>query len=321
MFLLESDAKGNTKVPDEILQIRQIAAESMVKAAETMACYPSTLWQRGVPDEAVVLLPCRIAYPMLELATGVMARKASCSDQALRMIAVTLNANESALGTVVAALMDLMHSFEHMASLTAELCTMVIEEPSNRLAVELVREFGRLDGLGGKAVGIKNVAPFISDLASHRPRLVLSNISHILSQLNSEPYNLRSCIVTAISHILEFLAKHQDTFNRNQADGSESEHVSPPVNGSKSQEALLQILSDRAHDSSSYTRAATMKAWARLAESRSIPKDRILDVTRIAIDRLEDKTVVVRKSAMQVRIASLASIRCLPLSSLLTCAL
>ena len=49
------------------------------------------------------------------------------------------------LGTVVAALVDLLHTYDHMATLVAELCTTVNERPTNVLAIELLREISRLD--------------------------------------------------------------------------------------------------------------------------------------------------------------------------------
>lgn len=301
MFLLESDAKGSNKVSEQILAIREVAVEAMLNATEAMASCRTTLWLRGVPDEAVVMLPCRIAYPMLELATGVLARKASCSDKMIRMIATTIDAYESSLSTVSAALMDLMHSFDHMATLTAELCTIVSEQPVNRLAVELLREIGRLEGDDGKAAGIKNIAPFISELAFLRPRLVHSNILHLLPHLDSEPYNLRSSIVTAISHILVFLAKYNDSLDATEVGKNTTEQVLPMQNNTKSQAALILILKERVHDISSYTRATSIKAWIRLLEEQAVPKEIIIDVARLAMDRLQDKTVVVRKQSMVVR--------------------
>jgi len=59
------------------------------------------------------------------------------------MIAATVNSADSLLSTVVAALVDLLCSYEHMAPLVAELCCMVNERPTNRLATELLREIGR----------------------------------------------------------------------------------------------------------------------------------------------------------------------------------
>jgi len=116
------------------------------------------------------------------------------------------------LGTVVAALVDLLHTYDHMATLVDELCTMVNERPTNVLATKLLREIGRLDtwldtsrhggltqsqsdaNLGNKASRIKNVAPIVSELAAVRPRVVLANMSLLLLHLDSEPYVLMSAM-------------------------------------------------------------------------------------------------------------------------------
>ena len=321
MFFMESEAKvassqrGENKVDNETIAARATCADAMLIAAQSMGKHRSTLWQRGVPDESVVGLPCRISYQMLESATGVVARKAASADAALGMIAATVDSADKLLGTVVAALMDLLHSYEHIAPLVAELCTMVSEEPRNRLAVELLREIGRLDAqnasggdTGGKASGIKNLAPFISELATSRPRIVLSNISLLLPHLNSEPYGLRSSIVNAIGQILVHIGKegserHDDDDEEEDHENSdESKAVVGKQSLQKSRTALLDILADRVHDVSSFTRVAVLKAWIGITQSGSLPLERLMLVTSLAIDRLQDKTVMVRRSAMQVSI-------------------
>jgi condensin complex subunit 1 len=310
MFFMESDMKGNSKVTDDVQHMRQVCADAMVIAAQTATKCRSTLWKLGVPDESVIVLPCRIAYPMLEAATGVIARKATCADQAIRMIAITTQATDSLLSTVTAALMDLMSSFEHMASITVDICNFISSNTSddnhtpsnttnNRLAVELLREIGRLDVTQeSKSVGIKYIAPFISGLAESQPRLVLRNLSHILLHLQSEPYALRSSIITATSYVLEYLGKQQHSAPSDVEDGSDES--SNLLDTTKTRTALLDILTERVYDISSYTRASALKAWIRLCQTQSIPKEQIIVVTRLAMDRLQDKTVVVRKQSMQL---------------------
>jgi condensin complex subunit 1 len=327
LFFIESEAKSeklnntvsekNSVESNETLKVRSACADAMLAAAQAMAKHRTVFWQRGVPDESVVVLPCRIAYQMLERATGVLARKAACAEQALGMIACTVDSADCLLSTVTAALMDLLHSYEHMAGLTAELCVMVSESPTNRLAVELLREIGRLDTGGGSgdgkasaASGIKFVAPFISELAAARPRLVLANLSYILPHMDSEPYNMRSSIVTAVAHILTHLAKQQQQQQQqpvpNEVDNSDNddtveEQSRAPVDVTKSRTALLDLLMDRVYDVSSFTRATVLKALISLAASGSLPKERVLPLTKLAMDRLQDKTVMVRKQSMLVR--------------------
>jgi len=139
---------------EQLAASRELCARAMLSAARSMSANANRLWRRGVPAEDVVNLPCRIAYQILEAATGVQARKACCGTEALGMIAATVdaapaNSNGSIVGTIVAALVDLLHSYEHMAALVAELCTMVNEQPTNRLAIELMREKGQRSAIRG----------------------------------------------------------------------------------------------------------------------------------------------------------------------------
>ena len=317
MHVMESEAKiGSTlktsskkrsdnQEANAMVEMRAECAQAMLMAAEKMSENRSRLWRRGVPDESVVVLPCRIAYQMLESATGVIARKAASGDEAIAMIAATVDSSESLMGTIIAALMDMMHSYEHMADICAELCSMVT---TNKLPVELIREMGRLDTNSqdtGKASGIKFVAPFINAIAESRPRLVLANISHIMPHLNSEPYYLRSAIVAAIGHIIDHIGK--SLCSTENAEEEEKDGAMSPSSMEKSRGTLLTILQERAHDVSSYTRSAVLKAWIRLVQEGSIPVERFISVTMIAMDRLKDKTVIVRKQALQVRSAILCS--------------
>lgn len=318
MFLVESEAKvGNGEKSRSTsdskndsagtVALRAICAETMLVAAEAMAKNKNTLWKSGVPEISVVILPCRIAFQLLESATGVNARKAASADIALAIIASAVDSTESLLGTIVTALMDLLHSYEHIAPLCASLCCMISEERTNRLALELLREISRLepitlsgaDAAAKKASGIKNVAPFISEFAAMRPRIVQANISILLPLLNSDPYNIRSAIVTAVGFVLE------DIFKREMANGAPDdanatdEHSS--ANLAKVRDSLLAVLSERAHDVSSFTRAAVLKALINLSQGGSLPVQQTITLTALAIDRLRDKTILTRKQAMQVR--------------------
>ena len=76
---------------EDTVQMRAACADAMLTAAKSMGKNRSTLWKRGVPNESIVVLPCRIAYQMLESATGVLARKAASGDAALTMIAATVD--------------------------------------------------------------------------------------------------------------------------------------------------------------------------------------------------------------------------------------
>ena len=257
---------------------RSIAAGALLNAAHHMAKYPNLLWQRGVVDESVIILPCRTAYTWLEVSSGVMSRKTACGDIALQILEISLS-HSSILSLITTSLMDMMHSMEHMSGLVAELCAK-----NDSLSVELLREVTRLDGMG-----IKNVAPFVSSLAASRPRLVLKHMPQLMFFLDSEPYTMRNALVTAIGHILQSLAHNND-----ESDGSIRSDTT------KVRENLLSVLTTRIYDTSSYTRATVLRTWISLIQSKSLPRDQFLSATRMAVDRLQDRTVIVRKQALLV---------------------
>jgi len=311
----ERERKAET---EKLQAMREECASTMMVATHAMARNRSNLWRRGVSDEDVVSLPCRIAYQMLEVATGVNARKMASADVAMKIIAVTLDSTDCLMSTVVAALMDMLHSFEHIAPLVANICCLGDntgsdenkscgnDDGSGKLSLELLREVGRLKNnsfaAGGKASGIRNVAPFINELAEKRPRLVLQHINLILPLLNSEPYNLRSAIISAIGQILIRCKENEDDDDNGGGDEGDQfeEQVIKKQEQMKARDSLFDILIDRAHDISSYTRVAVLKTWAVLIQNQSLPVNKMSPVTCLAIDRLQDKAIMVRKCAMQV---------------------
>jgi condensin complex subunit 1 len=174
----------------------------------------------------------------------------------------------------------------------------------------LLREIGRLDinigsngaEAGGKASGIRNIAPFINELAEKKPQIVLKNINLVLPQLQCDAYTLRSAIVTAIGHILVCCKEDEEDIEDEEEINVESPNKQKFHSISEQKSELFDILIDHSRDVSSYTRVAVLKAWSNLIQSQAIPLNRLVPVTELAIDRLQDKTVMVRRSAMQVRI-------------------
>mmetsp|Transcript_22565 Transcript_22565/g.27674 ORF Transcript_22565/g.27674 Transcript_22565/m.27674 type:complete len:1342 (+) Transcript_22565:71-4096(+) len=297
------------KIESEQMQkMREACANAMLIATSAMASNKFILWKRGVPDENVIGLPCRITYQMIENATGIVARKLASADEAMKMIAITIDSADCMITTIVAALVDMLHSFDHVAKLVSEICCLVSEESKNKLAVEILREIGRLDtsigtnsDTGGRASGIRNVAPFINELAEKKPKLVMENIGLVLPHLQSEPYNLRSAIVTAIGHILICCKEDNSESDLNENEThSECLQQQQTTSLSERKTALFNILVERSKDVSSYTRVAVLKTWANIIENQSLPLNMLIPVTQLAIDRLQDKTVMVRRSAMQI---------------------
>ena len=283
LTLMEQEAKSNNTMDnnnkkkqqdlDEQL-LRTQCAQSMHTATVASARYTTVLWQRGVADPATALLPCRIAYLLLETARG--AKRAACAQFALQMLQESLQAHASvALSHVVPALMDLLHTHEHMAPLVAQLGLQ-----NHTLTVQLLQEVGRLQGTNAKqTTGIRNVAPFLVEVAQTQPKVVLSQLPHLLHHLDQEPYYLRSALCTSLAYVIVTLQEPEQY---------------------KSRHDLLTLLQRRVLDTSSFTRGAVLKAFITIVEQKALPTDALIQTTALAADRLQDKTVLVRRAAMQV---------------------
>lgn len=323
MFLLESQIKadtitnagnGATKTDAAVVEQRMLGIETLLAASVAMDDCRNSLWQRGVVDEQVVLIPCKMAYLLLERSTGIVARRTHGAAPAMEILTRTAQAHSSLLTHVVASLWDMLHNHEHMALLAAELCA-TDSQGAYLLAHEMLKEYGRLDGSGDlKMTGIKFVAPWLAHLAERRPELVLPHLSHLVGHLSqAEAYPLRSAVVAALSSIVLQQSQSGVTAapNTPETEGHDDEEKegspqprSPLASTSLSittREQILQFLVTQTHDVSSYTRAAVLKAFGRLVTNRALPKGRIQRVTKIALERLSDKTVAVRKQSMQVR--------------------
>ncbi len=80
------------------------------------------------------------------------------------------------------------------------------------------------------------------------------------------------------------------------ADGAAS--LSPSASATR--DALLDVLQERVRDVHAFTRAAVLRAWLHLCEAKALPLERYHAVTAIVIDRLQDKSAITRKAAVQL---------------------
>jgi condensin complex subunit 1 len=249
------------------------------------------IWNLGVPDEEFISLFTRLAYKMLELPATIRSKPVKA--EVFQLIAVPYCSVASMQATVSAAILQLITNYEHLPAAMAELCLTIFEQKEDtRLGVDLLREIGRSDMADAtrNAAGIRNTSSFLVELGNCLPHVIFSNISILLPLFDCEPYALRSALCNSISSVL--VAAHREKMtdmdnNRMRMEG-------------KTRDALLDMLVERAHDISSYTRAAVLRSWATLVEARALPLDRVITVAKLGTDRLSDKSSIARKAALQL---------------------
>jgi len=276
---------------------REAAVEAL---AEVLAVDMSKLWTMGVPDEPFVNLFCRTSFQLLE--QPIPGRESPLKKTLLWMISTSLRLVSQLETTVVATMAHLLNNHEHAVVAVADLCRVASRDSgSTRLGVALLRDAVRLD-LTSAAVrngnGIKHLATFVVELSAVLPSLVMAQMSVLLPLLDAEPYVLRSAIAAVIANVVAVPEASGDG-------GEDAETMHSKECFAKTRDSLLNVLTERSHDINSFTRSAVCRAWVSIAEKHALPLVRVHGVAALAIDRLQDKSLVVRKAAMQLLVSLL----------------
>mmetsp|Transcript_20732 Transcript_20732/g.26961 ORF Transcript_20732/g.26961 Transcript_20732/m.26961 type:complete len:1149 (+) Transcript_20732:2219-5665(+) len=277
----------------------------------------SKVWNMGVPDELFINLFCRTAYQLLEQPINGRGSN-EFRNIVLELIAIPLKLLKSIETTVVATILDLLHNSEHCVTNMVHLCKVSSVISGNfGLAKAVLREVVHIDLSTASArsgAGVKNIATFISELSDVLPSVVLQNMSVLKPFLDSEPHILRSCITSVIANVVTHATLEQrkantqdcvtETNHDNEEESEGEKEMGSCVHSKDSfvqtRDTLLDILTERAHDVSSYTRAAVLKAWVVLCENGALPLLRVQKAVLLAVDRLKDKAQLVRKAALQL---------------------
>jgi condensin complex subunit 1 len=208
------------------------------------------------------------------------------------------------LDNVTTALVHLLNKHEHLPGPIAECAAVAAGRHENaRLAAALLREVGRVDPAEYKrqqlsdAVGVRCVGVFVAELAERMPKTTMTNISLLLPHLDGEAYSLRSALVTVLGHLVCSDACSGAAGADSDRDRSTSADSAPLL---RAKQGFLDLLVERVHDTSAFTRARVLQTWSAMAEKKAIPLSHWLVVADLGIGRLGDRTASVRKAAMNL---------------------
>ncbi|EKM51723.1 uncharacterized protein PHACADRAFT_150370 [Phanerochaete carnosa HHB-10118-sp] len=192
-------------------------------------------------------------------------------------------------GHILTAQITIMQSlqyYEHLSEPMAE-CLMILskEFDHSQLCDEILREIAGKAFNAQDTKGPRAFSRFLVRLTELAPRLVLKQISLLLTHLDSESYPMRMALVEVIGHLIREIAVSAD-LNMDQQQSQKQ------LNG------LYDLLLERTLDLSSYVRTKVLSTLAKLCDLPvKFPKQR-LAITRAAVDCLEDKAAGVRKTAV-----------------------
>lgn len=195
-----------------------------------------------------------------------------------------------------ASILHLIHKYDfvviHMADAVAGAEKKYAD---GTLASYLIREIGRTNPKAyvKDTMGAENIGRFLVELADRLPRLVSTNIGLLVPHFGGESYKIRNALVGVLGRLVAKAFKDVDG------------EVSSKSVRLRTKQAMMEILLERCRDVSAYTRSRVLQVWAELCEEHSVSIGLWNEVAEVAAGRLEDKSAIVRKSALNLLIMML----------------
>ncbi|XP_064500638.1 condensin complex subunit 1 isoform X2 [Pseudopipra pipra] len=199
---------------------------------------------------------------------------------------------------------QMLQHFEHVAPVFAQAVSLWAKEYGLKSLVgELLREIGQKcpQDLAREASGVKGYSTFVTELAGEIPALLLSNMSVLLHHLDGESYMMRNAILAAMAEAL------MQVLN-----GDELEEA---ARGTR--DKFLSMLQAHVCDVHSFVRSRVLQLFTRIVQCKALPLTHFQSVVSLAVGRLNDKSVIVVKNAIQLLAAFLSNN---PFSCKLSCA-
>eukprot|EP01094_Clydonella_sp_ATCC50884_P012312 TRINITY_DN2231_c0_g1_i2.p1 TRINITY_DN2231_c0_g1~~TRINITY_DN2231_c0_g1_i2.p1 ORF type:complete len:1245 (+),score=332.82 TRINITY_DN2231_c0_g1_i2:437-3736(+) len=241
----------------------------------------SKLWK--IIEEDCVNLFNKVVGHMLENAANT---KAKAVKQCIFALATMLVQQYDQSANMVPSFIHLLHRHDHTVAPLSDLVAQLgKDERSASIIGDVLRELSSDTGASARGSGPKNIAQFISDIAEANPRAILPHVSLLIGHLANDTHQVRNGVI----QVLGFLVAK--AFNDSDEEVNNS-------NMAKQRDAMLEVLEERFHDSSSYTRSKVIQTWNYLVEQRAVPKAMIPSLATAVVARLEDKAAQVRKSAI-----------------------
>lgn len=195
-----------------------------------------------------------------------------------------------------ASIMHLIHKYDFVVTHLADAVSGAEKKYADgSLATALIREIGRTNPKGyvKDTVGAENVGRFLVELAERLPKLLSINIGLLVLHFGGESYKIRNALVGVLGKLIA------------KAFSDVEGEMSSKSIRLRTKQAMLEILLERCRDVSAYTRSRVLQVWSELCEEHSVSIGLWNEVAAVASGRLEDKSAIVRKSALNLLIMML----------------
>ncbi|KAG8372081.1 hypothetical protein BUALT_Bualt12G0029400 [Buddleja alternifolia] len=253
----------------------------------------SLLFGSSDPDENYLSFIVKNTFLMFENASLL---KDSDTKDALCRIIGSCATKYRYIAQSCASILHLIHKYDFVVTHLADAVSGAEKKYADgSMATSLIREIGRSNPKDyvKDTVGAENIGRFLVELADRLPKLLSTNIGLLVPHFGGESYKIRNALVGVLGKLIT------KAFNDNEGE------VSSKSQRLRTKQAMLEILLERCRDVSAYTRSRVLQVWAELCEEHSVSIGLWNEVATMASGRLEDKSAIVRKSALNLLIMML----------------
>lgn len=239
------------------------------------------------------MICCRNAFLMFENAA--LLKDSDTKDALCRVIG-TCATKYHYIAQSCASILHLIHKYDFVVIHLADAVAAAEKKYADgSVATSLIREIGKTNPKAyvKDTVGAENIGRFLVELADRLPKLISTNIGLLIPHFGGESYKMRNALVGVLGKLVV------KAFNDVEGE------VSSKSIRLRTKQAMLEILLERCRDVSAYTRSRVLQVWAELCEEHSVSIGLWNEVAAVAAGRLEDKSSMVRKSALNLLIMML----------------
>ncbi|XP_041765333.1 condensin complex subunit 1 isoform X1 [Anopheles merus] len=239
------------------------------------------LWDPPVCEESFVDVICDICYRTLEQS---YVRNRSTADSVFQILGTAIKRYNHSLAFPVRILQILEHIEAAIPSVAAGVLLLYEEFGIQTIYPVIIKEIiERLSVDSADQQTARFFSLFLVELGTLAPKLMIPHLSTLSEELlNLESYTLRNCVLQIMGEAI--------------VSELTSEELSDELK--ETRDEFLEDLLNHMMDISAHVRSKVLQIWLNLKEHNSVPLAWIHKVLHVAVERLEDKALLVRKQAI-----------------------
>ncbi|ETN65880.1 condensin [Anopheles darlingi] len=275
--------KGKKQMNDqaEALDWDEKRYQCIVQMYNLMQLPLEKLWDPPVCEESFVDIVCDICYRTLEQQ---YARIRGTADSVFQILGTAIKRYNHSLSFPVRILQILEHVEASISPIAAGVLLLYEEFGIVTIYPVIIKEI--IERLSADAADVQTArffSQFLVELGMSAPKLIIPHLSTLSEELlNLESYTLRNCVLQIMGEAIVCELTSEDLTDDLK----------------ETRDEFLEDLLNHMMDVSAHVRSKVLQIWLQLKERNAVPLSWIHKVLQVAVERLQDKALLVRKQAI-----------------------